>query len=181
MNDSGYRRLVSTVLKVDESDVLPLQDDDIEMIGRTVCNFASIHTEVLIMRFDMFRCGRQHTIAEIGKACSLSPEDVLWLEAHVLSKLRSSREIRKFLQFSRTALEKQKRIKETPLFKKNIDCLGLSVRTLNVLNSENMRTVGELATKTAAELLSIHGFGRKSLDDLKYSLNSLGLELAHNG
>jgi len=58
-----------------------------------------------------------------------------------------------------------------------IDKLHLSVRSFNALSSTNIRTTGELITRTAEELLAIKNLGKRSLDEIKLKLQELGLSL----
>jgi DNA-directed RNA polymerase subunit alpha len=58
-----------------------------------------------------------------------------------------------------------------------IEELNLSVRSANCLQSADIRYVGELVQKTEADLLRTKNFGRKSLNEIKETLHTLGLEL----
>src|SRR5215813_7041089 len=60
---------------------------------------------------------------------------------------------------------------------KSVDELELSVRSYNCLKNANIRTIGELVTKTEAEMLKTKNFGRKSLNEIKEILGSMGLQL----
>ena len=55
--------------------------------------------------------------------------------------------------------------------------LELSVRSYNCLKNANIRTIGELVTRTEAEMLKTKNFGRKSLNEIKEILSSMGLSL----
>jgi CRISPR/Cas system CMR-associated protein Cmr5 small subunit len=57
------------------------------------------------------------------------------------------------------------------------DELEVPVRVANMLKVEGIRTVGQLATKSEAELLRNPNFGRRSLEQLKQALDELGVEL----
>jgi len=59
----------------------------------------------------------------------------------------------------------------------SIEELDLSVRAQNCLESENIQTVGDLITKTEAELLAVRNLGKTSLQDIKDKLAKLGLTL----
>jgi DNA-directed RNA polymerase subunit alpha len=54
------------------------------------------------------------------------------------------------------------------------------VRAANCLNNANITTVGQLAMKTEAEMLKYRNFGKKSLNEIKEKLTSLGLSLGMN-
>ena len=58
-----------------------------------------------------------------------------------------------------------------------VDELEVSVRVANCLKNEGIRTVGQLATKSEAELLRTPNFGRRSLKHLKEVLDEYGVEL----
>jgi len=60
---------------------------------------------------------------------------------------------------------------------KSVDELELSVRSANCLQNANIRFIGELVQKTEAEMLKTKNFGRKSLNEIKETLSSLGLSL----
>ncbi len=60
---------------------------------------------------------------------------------------------------------------------KSVDELELSVRSYNCLKNANIRTIGELVQKTEAEMLKTKNFGRKSLNEIKEILQSMGLSL----
>ena len=60
---------------------------------------------------------------------------------------------------------------------KSVDELELSVRSANCLQNANIRFIGELVQKTEAEMLKTKNFGRKSLNEIKETLISLGLSL----
>lgn len=58
---------------------------------------------------------------------------------------------------------------------RTIDELELSVRSYNCLKNENVVYVGDLVTKTESEMLKTANFGRKSLNELRDNLRSMGL------
>jgi DNA-directed RNA polymerase subunit alpha len=58
---------------------------------------------------------------------------------------------------------------------KNIDELELSVRAFNCLKNANVKTIGDLVQRTEHEMLRTKNFGRKSLNEIKDMLNSMGL------
>ncbi len=60
---------------------------------------------------------------------------------------------------------------------KSVDELELSVRSANCLQNANIRFIGELVLKTESEMLKTKNFGRKSLNEIKETLSSLGLSL----
>jgi DNA-directed RNA polymerase subunit alpha len=60
---------------------------------------------------------------------------------------------------------------------RSVDELELSVRSANCLQNANIRFIGELVQRTEAEMLKTKNFGRKSLNEIKETLASLGLSL----
>ena len=58
-----------------------------------------------------------------------------------------------------------------------IEQLDMTVRSYNCLKREGIHTVGELITRSEADLLDIRNFGAKSIDEVKVKLISLGLAL----
>lgn len=60
---------------------------------------------------------------------------------------------------------------------KTVDSLELSVRAANCLENANIKFIGELVTKTEAEMLKTKNFGRKSLNEIKDILAEMGLSL----
>jgi DNA-directed RNA polymerase subunit alpha len=63
------------------------------------------------------------------------------------------------------------------LLSMSVNEIELSVRAANCLNNANITTVGQLATKTEAEMLKYRNFGKKSLNEIKDKLVELGLSL----
>ena len=61
------------------------------------------------------------------------------------------------------------------LFGMSVNDIELSVRAINCLNTAGILTVGELASKSEAEMLKYRNFGKKSLLEMKECLASLGL------
>ncbi len=59
----------------------------------------------------------------------------------------------------------------------SVNEIELSVRAANCLNNANITTVGQLCLKTEADMLKYRNFGKKSLNEIKQKLTSLGLGL----
>ena len=60
---------------------------------------------------------------------------------------------------------------------KEVSTLELSVRAANCLENANIKFIGELVTRTEAEMLKTKNFGRKSLNEIKDLLAEMGLSL----
>jgi len=58
-----------------------------------------------------------------------------------------------------------------------IEDLDLTVRSYNCLKREGIHTVGELLSRSEADLLDIRNFGSKSIDEVKAKLTSMGMQL----
>jgi DNA-directed RNA polymerase subunit alpha len=60
---------------------------------------------------------------------------------------------------------------------RSVDELELSVRSYNCLKNAGIKMIGDLVTKTEAEMLKTKNFGRKSLNEIKDILSEMGLQL----
>jgi len=58
---------------------------------------------------------------------------------------------------------------------KSVEELELSVRSYNCLKNANIRTIAELVSKTEQEMLRTKNFGRKSLNEIKELMETMGL------
>jgi DNA-directed RNA polymerase subunit alpha len=107
---------------------------------------------------------------------TVAPVDALAYAAKILKE-----QLAIFINFEEPAEVLQPLPQEpTPLnpnLFKSVDELELSVRSANCLQNANIRLIGELVQKTEAEMLKTKNFGRKSLNEIKEVLASMGLEL----
>ena len=76
-----------------------------------------------------------------------------------------------------TRKEDDEKGKMRKLLNMSVNEIELSVRAANCLNNANITTVGQLAMKTEQEMLKYRNFGKKSLNEIKDKLSSLGLSL----
>src|SRR5712672_2974834 len=60
---------------------------------------------------------------------------------------------------------------------RSVEELELSVRSYNCLKNAGIQTIGELVQKSESEMLRTKNFGRKSLNEIKEILSSMGLSL----
>jgi DNA-directed RNA polymerase subunit alpha len=60
---------------------------------------------------------------------------------------------------------------------RSVDELELSVRSYNCLKNADIRTIRELVQKSEPDMLKTKNFGRKSLNEIKEILQSMGLHL----
>jgi len=77
------------------------------------------------------------------------------------------------------AKDANEREKLRKLLNMSVNEIELSVRAANCLNNANISTVGELASKTEADMLKYRNFGKKSLTEIKAKLVQLGLSLGY--
>lgn len=107
---------------------------------------------------------------------TISPADSVALAAKILQTQLSI-----FVNFDESSVEVNKENGEiagnemNPLLLKKIDEMELSVRSYNCLKLEDMNLIGDLVTKTEAEMLKLPNFGKKSLNELKDNLKALNL------
>ena len=108
---------------------------------------------------------------------SLKPEESVALGSKILKE-----QLQIFLTFDEN-MEPVPEEEDTrsPQFNENlfrsVDDLELSVRSANCLKNANIRYIGELVSKTEAEMLKTKNFGRKSLNEIKEILSNMGLQL----
>ena len=116
-------------------------------------------------------------VLEVWTNGAVSPQEAVGLAADLLSD-----HLRTFSAFEtkgegiaedHIAPEVDPRMAE--MLAKPIEELDLSVRSANCLKNANIRTLGDLVQRTEREMLSTKNFGRKSLDEIKDVLQSLGL------
>jgi DNA-directed RNA polymerase subunit alpha len=114
---------------------------------------------------------------EIWTNGSLDPRHALSVAAKILKE-----QLTIFLDFEEEAEAYALRHKEIPEFLnenlyKSVEELELSVRSANCLKNANIKTIHELVQKTESEMLKTKNFGRKSLNEIKELLASMGLSL----
>ncbi len=108
---------------------------------------------------------------------SLRAEDAVALAARILQD-----QLAVFINFE----EPKKAVEEAALagrpdfnvaLLKKVDELELSVRSANCLKNDNIVYIGDLIQKSEAEMLRTPNFGRKSLNEIKEVLATMGLHL----
>ncbi len=107
---------------------------------------------------------------------SITPEDAVALAARILQDQLSV-----FINFEEPKKAVEERSHPELAFNaallKKVDELELSVRSANCLKNDNIVYIGDLIQKTEAEMLRTPNFGRKSLNEIKEVLASMGLHL----
>lgn len=63
------------------------------------------------------------------------------------------------------------------MLSRSVDELELSVRSYNCLKNADIKTIGDLVTRTEPDMLKTKNFGRKSLNEIKDILAEMGLAL----
>ena len=107
---------------------------------------------------------------------AVGPEDALAYAARILQD-----QLNVFVNFEEPRKEQAAEaipdLAFNPAFLKKVDELELSVRSANCLKNDNIVYIGDLVQKTEAEMLRTPNFGRKSLNEIKEVLSSMGLRL----
>ncbi|MEL6768892.1 MAG: DNA-directed RNA polymerase subunit alpha [Pseudomonadota bacterium] len=107
---------------------------------------------------------------------TLSPEDSLAYAARILQD-----QLQTFINFEEPKeagrYDAEEELEFNPLLLKKVDELELSVRSANCLKNDNIVYIGDLIQKTEAEMLRTPNFGRKSLNEIKEVLTTMGLHL----
>ena len=107
---------------------------------------------------------------------AITPENAIAYAARILQDQLSI-----FINFEEPREKKTEETKTdlpfNPALLKKVDELELSVRSANCLKNDNIVYIGDLIQKTEAEMLRTPNFGRKSLNEIKEVLASMGLHL----
>ena len=128
----------------------------------------------------------ERLILEIWTNGTITPEEALTEASKILRK-----HLNPFVQYFELGRELQiNEKKEEELRKKesekedlrqklsmSISELDLSVRSANCLSSEKIETIGELVSRSEAELLKVRNFGKTSLREVKKKLSDMNLQL----
>ena len=118
---------------------------------------------------------------EVWTDGTISPVEAISQGAKILTEQLSP--FIDYAKVSRIEAEKQLVRASIPDEKYNmpVEQLELSVRTMNCLRRSGISTVGELISKAEEELLSLHNFGQKSMQEVRERLTALGLSLTPLG
>jgi len=107
---------------------------------------------------------------------SLTPEDSVAYAARILQD-----QLQLFVNFEEPSHRSETEEAHDLPFNRNllrkVDELELSVRSANCLKNDNIVYIGDLVQKTEPEMLRTPNFGRKSLNEIKEVLSSMGLSL----
>ena len=119
-------------------------------------------------------------LVEIWTDGRITPDDALTQASAILQH-----HLDVFVGYDKNAVEfeevvdkqDEEKTKLKKLLGMSVNEIELSVRAANCLNNANITTVGQLAMKTEAEMLKYRNFGKKSLNEIKEKLATLGLTL----
>jgi DNA-directed RNA polymerase subunit alpha len=116
-------------------------------------------------------------ILEVWTDASITAKDAITQAADILLD-----QLRLFSDFDETYVEPIEEIDEEKLqrekyLSKPVAELELSVRSANCLEAAKITTIRDLVIKTEQEMLKFRNFGRKSLNEIKDILASMGLSL----
>jgi DNA-directed RNA polymerase subunit alpha len=105
---------------------------------------------------------------------TVSPEMAVALAARILQD-----QLQLFVNFEDVEEERSEALEEIKFDRnllKKVDELELSVRSQNCLKNDNIIYIGDLVIRTEAEMLKTPNFGRKSLNEIKEVLATMGLK-----
>ena len=119
-------------------------------------------------------------IVELWTDGRITPDDALTQASAILQH-----HLDVFVGYDKNAIEfeevvdkqDEEKTKLKKLLGMSVNEIELSVRAANCLNNANITTVGQLAMKSEAEMLKYRNFGKKSLNEIKEKLSTLGLTL----
>ncbi len=107
---------------------------------------------------------------------AVGPEDAVALAARILQD-----QLQVFINFQEPTRPVEQEQKDELPFNRNllrkVDELELSVRSANCLKNDNIIYIGDLVQKSEGEMLRTPNFGRKSLNEIKEVLATMGLHL----
>jgi DNA-directed RNA polymerase subunit alpha len=115
---------------------------------------------------------------EVWTDGSVKPDDAVAYAAKIFKE-----QLTIFINFDEEAeiLEESEPEEEREKFNENlyrsVDELELSVRSANCLKNAGIKLIGELVSRSEAEMLKTQNFGRKSLNEIKDILGEMGLSL----
>ena len=112
---------------------------------------------------------------EVWTDGSLKPEEAVALGSKILKE-----QLQIFLTFDENLEPEKSResIEDTQVNEnlfRSVDDLELSVRSANCLKNANIRYIGELVCRSEVEMLKTKNFGRKSLNEIRDILGTMGL------
>ena len=120
---------------------------------------------------------REKLTVEVSTNSTTKPDEAVSLAAKIMNDLLTL-----FVDLSEEAknteiVKEKEESKKEKVLEMTIEDLELSVRSYNCLKRAAINTVEDLANRTEEEMMKVRNLGRKSLDEVKNKLHSLGLAL----
>ncbi|EOA9356224.1 DNA-directed RNA polymerase subunit alpha [Staphylococcus aureus] len=103
---------------------------------------------------------------------SITPQESVSLAAKIMTE-----HLNIFVGLTDEAQNAEIMIEKEKVLEMSIEELDLSVRSYNCLKRVGINSVQELADKSEADMMKVRNLGRKSLEEVKYKLEDLGLGL----
>jgi len=131
-------------------------------------------------RVEPTRVGQQtdydRLVLDVETNGTVAPDDAVAVSARILQD-----QLQLFINFDEPRERETAKVEDDLPFNRNllrkVDELELSVRSANCLKNDNIVYIGDLVQKTEQEMLRTPNFGRKSLNEIKEVLASMGLGL----
>ena len=162
---------------------VPADQNKTENMPMTVIPVDSIYTPVRKVNFTVenTRVGQvtdyDRLILEIWTDGSIAPDEGVSIGAKIMQEhLKLFIDLTDSMDSVEIMVEKEEDQKEKAL-EMTIEELELSVRSFNCLKRVAINTVEELTHKTEDDMMKVRNLGKKSLEEVKYKLKELGLEL----
>ncbi|GAB1467920.1 DNA-directed RNA polymerase subunit alpha [Candidatus Cloacimonadota bacterium] len=144
----------------------------------------SIYSPILKVNFSVThqrvkeRMNYDRLILEIHSNGAIEPKIALFLAAKILkdmaakiSKFETEPEYIRDIELDPDLEEKER------ILRMSVREIELTVRAANCLSGAKIETIGELVSKTEAEMLKFRNFGKKSLEEIIIKLKKYDLEL----
>ena len=120
---------------------------------------------------------REKLIVEVSTNATIKPDEAVSLAAKIMNDL-----LKLFVDLSDDAKNTEVMVEPTEnkkekVLEMTIEELDLSVRSYNCLKRAGINTVEDLTNKSEEDMMKVRNLGKKSLDEVVYKLNGLGLFL----
>ncbi len=120
---------------------------------------------------------REKLTVEVTTNKTTKPDEAVSLAAKIMNDLLTL-----FVDLSEEAknteiVKEKEESKKEKVLEMTIEDLELSVRSYNCLKRASINTVEDLANHSEEDMMKVRNLGRKSLDEVKNKLHSLGLAL----
>ncbi|MBI4082452.1 MAG: DNA-directed RNA polymerase subunit alpha, partial [Candidatus Lambdaproteobacteria bacterium] len=161
------------------------EENHADSLPSDVIYLDSVHTPIKRINYEVqhARVGQKtdydKLIFEIWTNGAIEPRDALGYAAKILKEHMTI-----FIHFDEESSDDDPRLDSRQTVSsanenlyRPVSELELSVRSINCLQNAKIETIGELVQKTEAEMLKTKNFGRKSLNEIKHILSTMGLSL----